>query len=549
MFNKLKNKKGFTIIELIVVMAIIGILVLLAVPKFMGYTEKARFTKFISTTKQIENASERYYMDNQDWPRLSDTPYTADQINLFSQKIYDATGKEATLDEAGNYYDIDYTKLSQYVKAPDDEMNYVIQNPVGNIYAFEDITPEATVRLETGGVLLNKTTLALNVGALDTLVATIIPTTSINKNVGWTSSNISVATVDATGKVTAIGNGTTTITVKTENGGYTETCDVTVTTMVTTVTLNTNSTSVTVGSTVQLTATILPTTATNKTGTWSSSNTAIATVSNTGLVTSKASGNAVITIKTTDGDFTASSTIIVNTPVIIQTFNYTGNYQSWTVPNTGSYKLETWGSSGGSISTGIGGNGGYTYGQINLNKGQILYLYVGQQGTSGYSANGGWNGGGSSSGGNGPNVASGGGSTDIRTISGTWNNISSLQSRIIVAGGGGGGSNYNVACKGGDGGGLAGQNGQKNSMYSTTTFGYGGTQITGGLSPNGVGGGLGYGGASSTGGGGSGYYGGGSGQYLSSGGGGSSYTGTLQNSGTTSGSNTGNGKVTITFIN
>ena len=99
----IKNKKAFTIIELIVVMAIIGILVLLAMPKFMGYTKEAKFTKFINNTKQLENASERYYMENQDWPRLTDTPYTSLEINTFAQKIYDATGKEVALDTNGSY--------------------------------------------------------------------------------------------------------------------------------------------------------------------------------------------------------------------------------------------------------------------------------------------------------------------------------------------------------------------------------------------------------------------------------------------------------------
>ena len=72
-------------------MAIIGILVLLAVPKFMGYTKEAKFTKLISNTKQLENASERYYMDKNDWPRLTDISYSSAQITAFSQKIYDIT--------------------------------------------------------------------------------------------------------------------------------------------------------------------------------------------------------------------------------------------------------------------------------------------------------------------------------------------------------------------------------------------------------------------------------------------------------------------------
>jgi len=225
---KNKNKKAFTIIELIVVMAIIGILVLLAMPKFMGYTKEAKFTKFISNTKQIENASERYYMDKNDWPRLNDIPYTADQLNAFSQKIYDTTGKEVTLDTAGKYYDVNYDKLLQYIKVPNDKLNYVIQNPVGAIYALENLTQEAELRLATSGVLLDKSTLTLNIREFNTLVATVTPASALNKNVIWTSNNINIATVNSSGIVTGMMTGTTTITAKTVDGSYTATSTITV---------------------------------------------------------------------------------------------------------------------------------------------------------------------------------------------------------------------------------------------------------------------------------------------------------------------------------
>ena len=82
--NKL-NKRAFTLIELIVVMSVIGILVLLAMPKFMGYTEKARLTEIKNNIKQLETASERYYMDYQDWPRATNEAYTASHIQRYHQ--------------------------------------------------------------------------------------------------------------------------------------------------------------------------------------------------------------------------------------------------------------------------------------------------------------------------------------------------------------------------------------------------------------------------------------------------------------------------------
>lgn len=121
-------------------------------------------------------------------------------------------------------------------------------------------------------------------------------------------------------------------------------------------------------------------------------------------------------------------------------FAYTGDVQTYTIPVTGTYRIELWGASGGDIGSYKGGLGGYTSGYIHLQEGQILYFYVGGEGSQ--STTGGWNGGGETvTEEQGKFGASGGGSTDVRLVSGAWNNFDSLKSRIMVAGGGGG-ANY-----------------------------------------------------------------------------------------------------------
>lgn len=70
---------------------------------------------------------------------------------------------------------------------------------------------------EPTGVTLNKTTLSLEVAATETLIATVEPTNAEDKTVTWTSSDETIATVDANGLVTAIKAGTATITVSTIN--------------------------------------------------------------------------------------------------------------------------------------------------------------------------------------------------------------------------------------------------------------------------------------------------------------------------------------------
>ena len=67
------------------------------------------------------------------------------------------------------------------------------------------------------------------VGDVVVLTATVNPSNASNKNVYWTSSDSSVATVDNAGKVTAVKRGTALITVTTENGNKTATCTITVT--------------------------------------------------------------------------------------------------------------------------------------------------------------------------------------------------------------------------------------------------------------------------------------------------------------------------------
>ena len=91
------------------------------------------------------------------------------------------------------------------------------------------ITIDAQTNVPVTGVSLNETSLTLTEEETATLTATVQPANATNQNVTWTSSNTSVATVDATGEVTAIGAGTATITVTTEDGNKTATCTVTVT--------------------------------------------------------------------------------------------------------------------------------------------------------------------------------------------------------------------------------------------------------------------------------------------------------------------------------
>ena len=173
-------------------------------------------------------------------------------------------------------------------------------------------TCSVTVTVPVSGVSLDKTSVTLTKGSTQTLVATVTPSDASNTNVSWKSSNTSVATVDANGKITAVAKGSATITVTTADGSKTANCTVSVIVPVTGVSLDkTTMTLSGVNSTGTLTATITPSDASNTNVTWSSSNTSVATVSN-GTVTAKGAGTATITVTTADGGKKATCVVMVN---------------------------------------------------------------------------------------------------------------------------------------------------------------------------------------------------------------------------------------------
>ena len=184
------------------------------------------------------------------------------------------------------------------------------------------ITIDAAANVPVTGVTLDPDTLTLTEGETAALTATITPDNATNKNVTWSSDDEAVATVDADGKVTAKSAGTATITVTTEDGGKTAACEVTVTAAsvpVTGVTLNKTNLTLQEKASETLTATVVPTDATNKNVTWASSDPNVATVDQTGNVTAVGAGTATITVTTEDGEKTATCKVTVTHGTLTKT--------------------------------------------------------------------------------------------------------------------------------------------------------------------------------------------------------------------------------------
>ncbi|GBF75855.1 hypothetical protein PA598K_04288 [Paenibacillus sp. 598K] len=169
--------------------------------------------------------------------------------------------------------------------------------------------------IDVEGVTLDRETLSLNENASETLTATVTPSDASDQELTWISSDPAIATVvgapDGTATVTAVKHGSATITVKTVDGEFTDTVEVTVHRPATGITVSPTTQKLAVGGqSVPLVATVTPTGATNATVTWTSSDPAVAQVSNTGVVTPVAQGTATITA-TVGGTLTATSTITV----------------------------------------------------------------------------------------------------------------------------------------------------------------------------------------------------------------------------------------------
>ena len=215
-----------------------------------------------------------------------------------------------------------------------------------------------TVVVLASSISLNMSSLTLDIDESSQLIATVFPNNTTNKTITWKSGNTSIATVNSDGVVTAKSPGSVIITASTTDGSnLSTTCIVTVNERkASSISLNKTNLSLNVNQTAQLIATIYPNDAANKTVIWNSSNDAVATVSNNGLVTGVSAGTATITATTTDGTNLSAScavtvTIIPATSVSLNKTSLTLDVDDTytlvasVLPSNASYKTVSWASS------------------------------------------------------------------------------------------------------------------------------------------------------------------------------------------------------------
>ena len=105
---------------------------------------------------------------------------------------------------------------------------FIATDKAGNVTEKTVTVYDGTYVVPVTGVLLDESSITLDVGGSKTLAATVTPENATNKKVRWTSDNETVATVSEDGVVTAVAGGTAVITATTHDGLFTATCTVTV---------------------------------------------------------------------------------------------------------------------------------------------------------------------------------------------------------------------------------------------------------------------------------------------------------------------------------
>ncbi len=174
----------------------------------------------------------------------------------------------------------------------------------------------AIAAIPVTGVNVEPTLLNMIPGETASLTATLIPEDATNTNVIWTSSSSTVAKVhNTTGVVTAVAAGQAVISAITADGGYADTCTVTVSIPVTGVSLSHEELTMNRGENFVLVGQVHPVNATNTALTWSSDDPMVASVSNDGAVTAVGAGLTTIRISSLDGGYTAVCIVEVLVPV------------------------------------------------------------------------------------------------------------------------------------------------------------------------------------------------------------------------------------------
>lgn len=266
--------------------------------------EKAEYWKYATIIEEIPvkgvsigKPEECMYVGDRFKPDVAIVPENALNKN-YTLKSLDE--RVAALDDEGFVVLKSYGKAR--IQATTEDGGYT------DVCEFDVYEHTVGIRLETEQARVRK-------GGRLTLAAVAQPEGKTDGRLVWSSSDGSVASVDEEGVVSGKSKGEAVITVTAVDGGYTAECRVRVYQPVTELRMDNRSMTVNTGEDIQLTATILPYDADNKSIVWSSDNPDVADVNGKGVVTGVKAGQTVIRATSEDEGISDFCVVTVNQPV------------------------------------------------------------------------------------------------------------------------------------------------------------------------------------------------------------------------------------------
>lgn len=297
-----------------------------------------------------------------DWEQQLGTVNVGDMVELTATSSADLPVKYTSTDESiAEIFTQGGKKYVKFLK-PGNVSLRATQEGNENYNEADRVSKSVKVDLLVSSIILNQNAATLAIGNSLQLTASVAPANASNKAVTWESANTDIATVDDNGKVNALKQGSTIITVRSTDGSnISAQCELTVVKLVDGISINITTATLIEGQSLQLEAIVSPESATNKSVEWSSSNEAVAAVSEDGKVTAISKGLAVITAKSTDGsNISASCTVnvvkLVNGIILSETDITLNEGETVTItatvtPDLANNKEIVWTSSNESIAT------------------------------------------------------------------------------------------------------------------------------------------------------------------------------------------------------
>ena len=186
---------------------------------------------FVDSTAQCFVCTRPFFTANEDLPQ--NTVIIVDSNYQWRSDCWGANGTHSRPNNVTtNFTILDSSFMSEYrtrtFNISKINLPSIVDQYLETMSHFRIYVPISNAPVAVSGVRISNTSLSLSPGATYQLTATVLPATAQNKSVTWSSSNTSVATVSSTGLVTAVSEGSVTITVATVDGGYSKTCSLTI---------------------------------------------------------------------------------------------------------------------------------------------------------------------------------------------------------------------------------------------------------------------------------------------------------------------------------